>query len=128
MSTMSSPTRPGRRVVATGDAAFVPFDRYGEPIAKLSWLPISYDRESGQGSFVMRFAPGGRSLPHEHTGYEEFVVLEGELIDNDGAVFRAGDFVSFEPGSRHASHAPDGCLLAVFMRGVNRPLVAGEEI
>ncbi len=128
MSTMSSPTRPDRRVVATGDAAFVPFDRYGEPIAKLSWLPISYDRESGQGSFVMRFAPGGRSLPHEHTGYEEFVVLEGELIDNDGAVFRAGDFVSFEPGSRHASHAPDGCLLAVFMRGVNRQLEAGEDM
>ncbi len=125
---MSSPTRPDRRVVATGDAAFVPFDRYGEPIPKLSWLPISYDAESGQGSFLIRFEPGGRSLPHEHTGYEEFVVLEGELIDNDGAVFRTGDFVSFKPGSRHASHAPDGCLLAVFMRGVNRPLEAGEDI
>ena len=128
MPIMSSPTRADRRIVATGDAAFVPFDRYGEPIPKLSWLPISYDAESGQGSFLIRFEPGGRSLPHEHTGYEEFVVLEGALIDNDGAVFRAGDLVSFEPGSRHSSHAPDGCLLAVFMRGINRPLEAGEDI
>ena len=125
---MSRPERPERHIVATGDAALVPFDRYGEPIPKLSWRPISYDAGSGQGCFIMRFEPGGRSLPHEHTGYEEFVVLEGTLIDNDGAVFRAGDMVSFKPGTRHFSHAPDGCLLAVFMRGVNRPLEAGEDI
>ena len=125
---MSSPTRADRRVIATGDAAFVPFDRYGEPIPGLSWLPISYREDSGQGCFLIRFEPGARSRPHEHTGFEEFVVLEGELIDNDGTVFRTGDFVSFEPGSRHFSHAPEGCLLAVFMRGINRPLGAGEAL
>ncbi len=109
-----------RRVVATGEATFQPFDRYGEPIPKLSWLPISYDTESGHGCYLIRFAPGGRSLPHEHTGFEEFLVLEGELIDSDGTVFRLGDFVSFAPRSRHSSVSPKGCLLAVFMRGHNR--------
>lgn len=115
---MSAP----RRVVAVDEAALRPFDRYGKPIPKLKWLPISYDRETGQGSFLIRFEPGGRSLPHEHTGFEEFLVLEGDLKDADGTVFRKGDFVTFAPGSQHSSVSEKGCLLAVFMRGHNRLL------
>ncbi|MGH6719807.1 MAG: cupin domain-containing protein, partial [Alphaproteobacteria bacterium] len=57
---------------------------------------------------------------------EEFLVLDGELVDNDGTVFRTGDYVAFQPGTRHVSAAPGGCLLAVFMRGPNRLLDADE--
>ncbi len=115
----------GRRVVSIGDTAFLPYDRYGKTVAGLSWLNISYDAETGYGSFLIRFEPGGRSLPHVHTGIEEFLVLEGELVDDDGTVFRTGDFVSFGPGSRHSSAAPGGCLLAVFLRGENRLIEEG---
>lgn len=111
-----------RRVVSIDEAAFRPFDRYGKPIPKIEWLPISYDEETGQGTFLIRFEAGGRSLPHEHTGFEEFLVLEGELKDDDGTVFRKGDFVTFAPGSCHHSVSEKGCLLAVFMRGPNRLL------
>ena len=41
-------------------------------------------------------------------------LLEGELIDSDGAVFKAGDFFSFTPGTRHSSRTETGCVLAVF--------------
>ena len=63
-----------------------------------------------------------KSLPHVHTGFEEFLMLEGELTDPDNRVFKKGDFVTFEPGSTHSSYTKDGCLILVFMRGINKPL------
>lgn len=101
---------------------FKPFDRYGSPIDKMSWHEISYDSETGLGSFVLKLDPGAQSVPHEHIGFEEFMVLQGEMIDADNAVFKKGDFVTFEPGSSHSSSSPKGCLLLVFMRGFNRAL------
>ena len=49
-------------------------------------------------------------------------MLEGELIDTDNKIFKKGDLVTFEPGSSHSSHTIDGCLILVFMRGINQPL------
>jgi mannose-6-phosphate isomerase-like protein (cupin superfamily) len=116
-----------RRVVRRDDAgAFRPFDRYGAPIPGMTWAPLSYDAATGRGSFLLRMAPGARSKPHEHTEDEEFLVLEGSLVDNDGRAFRPGDFVSNPKGTRHWSVAPEGCLLAVFMRAHNRPLDEAE--
>ena len=65
--------------------------------------------------------PGAKSMPHQHTGYEEFLILEGELIDADNKVFKKGDFITFEPGSFHSSYTKNGCLILVFMRGINLP-------
>ena len=53
--------------------------------------------------------------------FEEFFILDGELIDSDGAVFKKGDFVTFEPGSKHSSYTKKGCLILTFMRGINEP-------
>ena len=58
--------------------------------------------------------PGAVTIAHDHPGVEDFLILEGELIDDDGAVFRAGDFVSYAPGTRHNSRTVTGCLIAVF--------------
>ena len=56
---------------------------------------------------------GSRSL-REWVNACEVLVLEGELIDSDGTVFKAGDFVSFAPGTHHWSRTETGCVLAVF--------------
>jgi quercetin dioxygenase-like cupin family protein len=111
-----------RIVVSASQAGFRPYDRYGAPVPGLSWMPLRYDAASGTGSFLIRFAPGASSLPHEHGGVEEFVVLEGALIDADGRRIGPGEVASFAPGSRHHSSAPEGCTLAVFLRGRNRLL------
>ena len=66
--------------------------------------------------------PNAKSLPHEHTGFEEFLILDGHLIDHDGKTFKKGDFVSFEPGSKHSSYTKNGCLVLVFMRGINKAI------
>jgi anti-sigma factor ChrR (cupin superfamily) len=104
---------PGRRVATAADA-FLPYDLEGPVQPEMSWLPISYDRETGQGCYLMRMQAGAVTLPHEHPGMEEFLILEGELTDSDGRVFRRGDFVSYEAGTRHNSWTETGCLIAVF--------------
>ena len=115
-------TDESRRIVRRSDdlSGFVPYDRYGEAIPGLSWINMSLDLETGCGSYLLRLEPGYSSLPHEHVGHEDFLVVDGELIDDDGSVFRQGDFVSFQPGTIHSSTTRTGCTLAVFLRTANR--------
>jgi anti-sigma factor ChrR (cupin superfamily) len=66
--------------------------------------------------------PGAKSIPHEHINYEEFLMLEGELVDPDNKVFKKGDFITYEPSSSHSSYTKNGCLLLVFQRSKNIPI------
>ena len=116
-----------REIIATDSDAYLPYDRYGEPLPGLSWLPLSGERLNGEFEcFLLRMEAGAQSKPHEHTGFEEFLVMQGELIDCDGSVYRSGDFVRLLPGSKHGSHTPDGCTLLVMLRGNNRALDEAE--
>ena len=111
-----------RKITDTSDVKFQPFDNYGAATAGMSWHKITYNKETGQGTYVLKMDPGSRSLTHEHTNYEEFLMLDGELIDPDNKVFKKGDFITFEPGSSHSSHTENGCLILVFQRGKNKPI------
>ena len=111
-----------RKITNLQSLNFKPFDNYGAVVPGMSWYKISYDKASGgHGTYVLKMEPGAKSLPHKHTGYEEFLMLDGELIDLDGKIFKKGDFITFEPGSQHSSHTKNGCLILVFMRGINLP-------
>ena len=101
---------------------FEPFDNYGSPIPGMSWYKITYNKKNGQGTYILKMDPGSKSQAHEHTNYEEFLMLDGELIDSDNQVFEKGDFVTFEPGSSHSSHTKIGCLILVFQRDRNKPI------
>ena len=90
-----------RKVVNYKDAEFQVYSLQGKPQEDISWHDISWSDEKNSGFFLVKFEPGGVSIPHEHLGYEEFVILEGELVDHDGWVYRAGDCVSLTAGSRH---------------------------
>ncbi len=122
-----SSKRTDRTVVDTRNTPYEPYDRYGMNAANMSWIPVSMDEETGKGCFMIRIEPGGSSLPHVHTGGEYFLMLEGELVDDDGTVFKAGDFVSFAPGSSHSSHSPTGCVAAVFLGGMNQVIDEADE-
>jgi anti-sigma factor ChrR (cupin superfamily) len=112
-----------RKIINPYDLEFIPFDNYGVTVPGMSWHKISYSKENGgQGTYVLKMEPGAKSLPHEHTGFEAFLMLDGDLIDPDGRIFKKNDFVSFEPGTKHSSHTIKGCLVLVFMRGINQPL------
>ena len=112
-----------RKITNLYDVEFIPFDNYGVTVPGMSWHKISYSKEDGgQGTYILKMEPGAKSLTHKHMGFEEFFMLEGELIDPDGKIFKKGDFISFEPNSTHSSYTINGCLVLVFMRGINQPL------
>ena len=112
-----------RKITNLYDVEFVPFDNYGSIVPGIYWHKISYDKKNGGfGTYILKMDPGAKSLPHIHQGFEEFYVIEGELEDADGKVFKKGDFITFEPGTTHNSHTKSGCLLIVFMRGINKPI------
>ena len=112
-----------RKITNLFNVDFKPFDNYGVTVPGMSWHKISYDKQNGgYGTYLLKMEPNAKSLHHIHTGYEEFLMLEGELTDLDGKIFKKGDFVTFEPGSTHSSHTKEGCLILVFMRGINKPL------
>ena len=112
-----------RKITNLFNVDFKPFDNYCVTVPGMSWHKISYDKQNGgYGTYILKMEPNEKSLHHIHTGYEEFLMLEGELTDLDGKIFKKGDFVTFEPGSTHSSHTKEGCLILVFMRGINKPL------
>ena len=103
-----------RRVFNARHSQYREYDLEGPVQPDMSWLPISYNKATGQGSYLMRMEPGAVTIAHDHPGYEEFLILEGELIDSDGSVFKTGDFVSYAPGTHHNSRTEKGCVIAVF--------------
>ena len=112
-----------RQITDIDNLKFEPFDNYGVVVPGMSWHKISYDKKNGgQGTYLLKMDPNAKSLLHIHAGFEEFLMLEGELIDPDNKIFKKGDFVTFEPGSTHSSYTKAGCLILVFMRGINKPL------
>ena len=56
----------------------------------------------------------GGDHPHTHECMEEFLIMEGELIESDGTVLKEGDLASYRPGTRHNSRTETGCLLVGF--------------
>jgi quercetin dioxygenase-like cupin family protein len=81
------------------------------------WFNLSYDDHKGEGSYLYKMEPNTSSKAHEHTGPEEFFILEGDLTDPDGYTYNKGDFVQLSSGSSHKSITKTGCTAVVTHRG-----------
>ena len=88
-------------------------------VSKIEWTStrfpgvetkVLYSDASGRQTTLTRFAPGARLPAHRHVGLEQSFVLEGTLVDEDGAC-TAGNFVWRRPGSVHSAWSPDGCVV-----------------
>jgi anti-sigma factor ChrR (cupin superfamily) len=102
-----------RRIANIYSAEFKPYVyndgvKFGDSI-----LQLNDDVPLGEGFHVYRMPAGMTTRPHRHNGHEQFLILDGELIENDGTVFKKGDLVWLRDGTEHCSHTPNGCLLAV---------------
>ena len=117
-----------RTLVNYKTAKYQPYYLQGEEQSDISWVNLSYDEKTGDGFFLVKFKAGGSSIPHEHLEFEEFVVLEGQIEDCDGTVYKAGDCVSLRRGSRHVSTSKTGAMTAVFIRGGFRTLSKREKV
>ena len=106
-----SESRTGRRIYATRHLEMRPYDMDGPLQPEMSYAPLSHDSRSERGSYLMRMQPGAATIPHAHTCREEFLILEGEAIEDDGTVLKPGDWIVYEPGTRHNTRTVTGCLL-----------------
>jgi len=110
---MKPVTPSDRRIANIHSAPFKPFVYPDGATLGDGVLQLADDLPLGVGFHVYRMPAGMTTRPHRHNGQEQFLILEGELIENDGTVFRPGDLVWFRDGSEHSSYTPNGCLLAV---------------
>ena len=100
-----------RTIVRTRAKDFEAYDLDGPLQSDISLLKLSYDGQTREGSYMMRMQPGAQTIVHTHQRREEYIVLEGSLIEDDGTVLQPGDYVVYEPGTRHNSRTDEGCLL-----------------
>ena len=106
-----------RKIANIHDAAFRPFvypdgQAFGDDI-----LQLDTDMPLGEGFHVYRMPAGMTTRRHIHNGHEQFLIIEGELIEDDGKVLGPGDLVFYRDGTEHYSFTPNGCLLAVHIAG-----------
>jgi anti-sigma factor ChrR (cupin superfamily) len=120
------PIRPQDRKIANIRAAeFTPWDSEGVTESGTSILQLNAGQPKGVGFYIYKMEPGARSAPHRHGGAEEFLMINGELIDNDGTVYRPGDVVWLAAGTEHTSHSPGGCLIAVYAEKEETEVASG---
>ncbi len=100
-----------RKIIPTASTTFDPYTLDGPVQEDMSQLTLSYDPESRQGAYMILMEPGAETIAHEHTRREEYLIIEGELIESDGTVLKKGDYVIYQPGSYHNSRTETGCLL-----------------
>lgn len=106
-----SDTNKSRVIIKTASTQFGPYDFEGPLQEDMSLLRLSYDEQSGQGAYMIKMEPGAQTIRHTHKRREEYLIIEGDLIEDDGTVLGPGDYVIYQPGSEHNSRTKNGCLL-----------------
>ena len=105
-----------RRIANIHQAAFTPFV-YPDGLALGdAVLQLDDTVELGTGFHVYRMPPGMTTRSHRHNGHEQFLILEGELHENDGTIFRANvksnaaaqTFLAGGSDGRGCGDSPDG--------------------
>ena len=81
------------------------------------WYNLSYDHDSGEGSYFYKMDPNTKSKYHLHEGPEEFFILEGDLTDPDGYTYKKGDFIKLSSGSSHSNSTSSGLTAILTHRG-----------
>ncbi|WP_371671437.1 cupin domain-containing protein [Streptomyces sp. NBC_00289] len=103
-------------------------DRPEELVHRLRFTPLTADGRvgvevfplytteqtgpSGPAASLVRYHPGASADPHRHTGYEIILVLDGELITEDGR-HPKNSLLVMAPGSVHAPRTERGALMLV---------------
>ncbi len=94
--------------------------------SKMEWAPSKFpgittkvlyaDPESGMSTILFKMEPGAIVPLHEHTAIEQTYMLEGSLVDQEGAAL-PGHFVWRPGGHVHQAYSPNGAvLLSIFMK------------
>jgi anti-sigma factor ChrR (cupin superfamily) len=100
-----------RVVVRPGDVEWVQSPSHGVDRMMLDRI----GDEVARATTIVRYAPNSHFPEHEHSGGEEFLILEGVFSDETGD-FPTGTYVRNPIGTSHAPHTEDGCTILVKLR------------
>jgi quercetin dioxygenase-like cupin family protein len=75
---------------------------------------------------IVRLAPGEAFPRHGHVGEERTLVLQGELVDDQGRRYRAGDLIVSADGTSHEVRAV-GDREAVYASVVTAIVITGTD-
>ena len=92
------------------DASALPWRQ--TPCSGVEWKKLYFDPATGESAVLLRFAAGASYGTHRHPGGEEYVVLEGSVVDGE-KTYGPGTYVRHPPGSIHRPVSPQGSLLFV---------------
>jgi anti-sigma factor ChrR (cupin superfamily) len=135
---MTNPVTPN----ATNHAGLGPLASRVVRVADLPWektkfsgveaKTLVFDRGTGLVTALLRMAPGAILPDHEHAKIEQTYVLDGRLVDREGAEVGLevgpGEFVWRPAGSRHSAWTPDGGLMIAVFQVPNRFFEEGGRI
>ncbi len=76
--------------------------------------------EVARATTIVRYAPASSFPAHEHSGGEEFLVLQGVFADEHGS-YPPGTYVRNPIGSSHAPFTKEGCTILVKLRQMTGP-------
>lgn len=107
-------SRINREITNIHTSPYQPYDMEGPVHDDISYIPLTYDKTKRRGTYVIRMEPGSQTVHHTHEQNEDFLILEGDLIEPDGQRLGPGDFVHYKSGSRHNSRTENGCLIIGF--------------
>ena len=107
-----------RQVIDTDNVEYYPYDFGGPALEGVYQYDLSYNRDSGHGMYLIRMEPGTETTRHVHSMREEYLILEGDVVESDGTVLGPGNYVIYEPGTEHSSRTVYGCRLI----GIDYPL------
>ena len=109
----------------------VPFQEFVEPGRKnVEFFPLyTTDQTGPEGptAMLLHYRPGATNQRHIHPSYELILVLDGELVDDNGH-YGPGTLLVSPPGSKHAASSPKGCtILIIWEKPVQRLLQEPQE-
>jgi anti-sigma factor ChrR (cupin superfamily) len=126
----AQPTVVFRELLSRTALGSLGWDQWVQPGRSGADLHVLFPAGPGQPAtaFLTRLAPGAHGDLHEHLGHELMLVLDGELLEDDGSRYGVGDLVVKAPGSAHRVRSETGCTVlgvrALATRAVTPPASA----
>ena len=113
--------------LADARISWLPYAQPGREAVDVHWLYTSQETgPDGAEAYLAHFRPGAHGDLHRHLGFELIVVLEGELVNDNGDHYLPGTLVVERPDSVHRVTSPQGCKLLVIREKRTLALRPGE--